>query len=58
MTKIDGHKHYDQKIGHGQFDQATSDPAWSILRGRIVTKLNGRNTNLAQSSLVDNMGQA
>jgi hypothetical protein len=58
MTKIDGHKHYDQKIGHGQFGQAMSDPTWPILCGRIVIKLNGRNTNLAQSSLVDNMGQA
>jgi hypothetical protein len=26
MTKIDGHRHYDQEISHGQFDQATSDP--------------------------------
>jgi hypothetical protein len=34
MTKIDGHKHYDQKIGHEQFGQATSDPTWPILRGR------------------------
>jgi hypothetical protein len=52
MTKIDGHKHYDQKIGHYQFGQATSDPTWPILRGRIVTKRNGRNLNLAQSSRV------
>jgi hypothetical protein len=52
MTKIDGHKHYDQKIGHYQFGQATSDPTWPILRGRIVTKQNGRNSNLAQSSCV------
>jgi hypothetical protein len=39
MTKIDGHKDYDQKIGHGQFGQATSDPTWQ-----------GRNTNSAQSN--------
>jgi hypothetical protein len=52
MTKIDGHKHYDQKIGHGQFGQATSDPTWPILCGRIVTKPNGRNSNLAQSNCV------
>jgi hypothetical protein len=50
MTKIDGHKHYDQKIGHYQFGQATSDPTWPILRGRIVTKRNSRNLNLAQSN--------
>jgi hypothetical protein len=52
MTKIDGHKHYDQKIGHYQFGQATSDPTWPILRGSIVTKPNGRNSNLAQSNCV------
>jgi hypothetical protein len=28
MTKIDGHKHYGQKIGHYQFGQATLDPTW------------------------------
>jgi hypothetical protein len=49
MTKIDGHRHYDQKFGHEQFSQATSDPTWSILRGRIVTKPIGHNSNLAQS---------
>jgi hypothetical protein len=49
MTKIDGHTHYDQNFGHEQFSQATSDPTWPILRGRIVTKPIGRNSNLAQS---------
>jgi hypothetical protein len=39
MTKIDGHKHYDQKIGHEQFGQATSDPTWPILRGRVVVRI-------------------
>jgi hypothetical protein len=52
MTKIDGHTHYDQKIGHRQFGQATSDPTWPILCGMIATKPNGRNSNLAQSSCV------
>jgi hypothetical protein len=50
MIKIDGHKFYDQKIGHYQFDQATLDPMWPILRGRIVTKPNGRSSNSAQSN--------
>jgi hypothetical protein len=49
MTIMDGHKHYYQKIGHYKFGQATSDPTWPILCGRIVTKLNGRNSNLARS---------
>jgi hypothetical protein len=39
MTKIDGHKHYDQKIGHEQFGQATSDPTWLILRGMVVIQI-------------------
>jgi hypothetical protein len=52
MTKIDGHKRHDQKIGHKQFGQATSDPTWPILFGRFVTKSNGRNLKSAQSTLV------
>jgi hypothetical protein len=50
MTKIDGHMHYDQKICHYKFGQAMSNPTWPILRGRILAKPNGRNSNLAQSS--------
>jgi hypothetical protein len=52
MTKTDGHRHYDQKIGHKQFGQATSDPTWPILHGMIATIPNGRNSNLAQSICV------
>jgi hypothetical protein len=52
MTKIDGHKRHDQKIGHKQFGQATSDPTWPILFGKFVTKSNGRNLKSAQSTLV------
>jgi hypothetical protein len=39
MTKIDGHRHYDQKFGHMQFGQAASDPTWPILRDRVIIQI-------------------
>jgi hypothetical protein len=58
MTKTDGHKIYDQNFGHYQSGLAMSDSTWTILRGRFVTKLNGRKSKSAQSSSEFFMGWA
>jgi hypothetical protein len=57
MTKIDGREHYDQNFGRGQSGMSTSDPTWQILRGKYVTKPNGRASKSAQSSFSIHMGQ-
>ena len=45
-------------FGHWLSDQATSDPTWPILRGEIMTILEGRRSESAQSNLTVYMGQA
>jgi hypothetical protein len=36
MTKIEGHKFYDQNFGHCRSILSTSNPTWLILRGSHV----------------------
>jgi hypothetical protein len=57
MTKIDGREHYDQNFGHGKSGMSTSDPTWQILRGKYVTKPNGRGLKSTQPNSSIHMGQ-
>jgi hypothetical protein len=58
MTKIDGHRFYDQNFGRELASLSTSDPTWQILHGISVTKPNGRGSKSAQSSFGMYMGRA
>jgi hypothetical protein len=58
MTKIDGHRFHDQKIGRWQSGMSTADLTWRVLRGRSVTKPKGRGSKSAQSIYVVHAGQA
>jgi hypothetical protein len=48
MTKIDGHRFYDQNYGRGLAYLSMSDRTWQILRARSITKWNGRASKSAQ----------
>ena len=52
MTKLEGHNFMTNYFGHWLFDQSTSDPTWPILRGKIMTKLEGHGSESAQSTVV------
>jgi hypothetical protein len=56
MTNIDGHGFYDQHFGHSQSSLSTSDLMWRILRGKSMTKINGRAPKSAQPNCSIYMG--
>ena len=45
-------------FGHWMSDESKSDPTWLILRGEIMTKLEGHRSKSAQSSSAVYMGRA
>ena len=58
MTKWEGHYIMTNYFGHWLSGQSTSDPTWPILRGEIMTKLEGHRSESAQSTVAIHMGQA
>ena len=58
MTKSEGHNFMTNLFGHWLSDLTRSDPTWLILRGKIMTKLEGHISESAQSSSILYMGRA
>ena len=58
MTKSEGHNFMTNLFCHWLSDLTRSDPMWLILRGKIMTKLEGHISESAKSSSILYMGRA